>query len=167
MKIARGRVVFFTIAFLLALLSAYFGQPLIHNNDKAQNIIVTVFSILAGFLVAIMTLLADPSSMARASWRGVEVKRGQVFVSLVRQKWLFFLYLVTLGLLTFASLIEKSWPEAVPFLEYMYIFFAVLAFMLSLRLPTALMDIQLARFDELLTMKRKAAGISDNEKEQR
>lgn len=52
------------ITFALAVLSAYFLQPLVSGNKDAINTIVTVFSILAGFLIAVITFIGAPSSKA-------------------------------------------------------------------------------------------------------
>ena len=51
-SVAWGRIVFFLMAIAAGVAGAYFGQPLIHGNKDAVNIIVTVYSILAGLLVA-------------------------------------------------------------------------------------------------------------------
>jgi len=57
---------------LWGILLSYLGQPFIHGNQDAVNIIVTVFSILAGFLVAVITLVGDPKSLPSGSCRAWE-----------------------------------------------------------------------------------------------
>jgi hypothetical protein len=44
---------------LWAGLGSYIAKPLIEGNQDAINVIVTVFSILAGFLIAVITLVGD------------------------------------------------------------------------------------------------------------
>ncbi len=47
---------------LIACISAFLawkGQPFVHGNEKAVDLIINVFAILAGFLIAIMTLFSD------------------------------------------------------------------------------------------------------------
>tara|TARA_B100001093_G_scaffold462893_1_gene478502 strand:+ start:247 stop:402 length:156 start_codon:yes stop_codon:yes gene_type:complete len=39
----------------------YHFQPLISNNPDAVNTVVTIFSILAGFLIAVITFIAEPT----------------------------------------------------------------------------------------------------------
>lgn len=156
-----NRIAFFVIAIVAGVLATIFGQPLIHGNDMAINIIVTVFSILAGFLVAIMTIMGEPGIYAGRTWRGHEINRINIFNRLVRQKWMFYLYLVTLGLIFIASLIGKAIPELAVWIEKIYMGTATAAFILSLRLPVTLMDIQLARHEEIIQSKRKACGIKD------
>ena len=141
-----------------------FGQPLIHGNDMAINVIVTVFSILAGFLVAIMTIMGDPGAFTGRSWRSHELNRGNIFSRLVRQKWMFVLYLVTLGLIFAASLIGniKDTPVTlICWIERIYLGIAILAFILSLGLPSALMEIQISRHDQLIKARRRDTGIKE------
>ncbi len=161
MAIDRKRLLFFGFATISGIAGAVYGQPLIHGNDQAINVIVTVFSILAGFLVAIMTIMGDPGVFSGRSWRAHELNRKNVFNRLVRQKWMFFLYLITLGLILVSSLIEVVSPNLVTWIERFYLGLAVSAFILSFGLPSALMEIQLLRHDEIINSKRKSAGIKD------
>lgn len=143
---------------------SYYGQPLIHGNDLAINVIVTAFSILAGFLIAIMTIMGDPSSFSRYSWRAHELSRGTVFRGLRRQQWLFMLYLGTVCAMFAGSLLAHA-PNGVScrvlvWLERTYLFMAILAFVVSFRLPGTLLRIQLARHDQLIEARRKGSGGS-------
>lgn len=60
------------IAVVAGVLGGYWGQPWIHENERAINVIVTSFSILAGFLIAIMTIIGDPAISFWRSWRGYD-----------------------------------------------------------------------------------------------
>jgi hypothetical protein len=71
------------------------------------------------------------------------------------------LYLVTLTLVFVASLV-KGYPSLTAWLERAYLGLAVLAFMLSYRLPWALAHIQMRRYDELIDEQRRACGIKDS-----
>jgi hypothetical protein len=157
------RIIFFLFAFLSGIAAAIYGQPFIHNNDRAINVIVTAFSILAGFLVAIMTIIGDPGVFSGRGWRYAEVARGNLVNRLYRQKCMFILYLTTLSLILAASLLDQVVPQAVIWIERVYLLFAVMAFILSFGLPSALMNIQLSRHDEIIEAKRKAAGIKPRE----
>jgi len=152
-QIAWPRIIFFGVSVLAGAAGAIYGQPLIHGNDLAINVIVTVFSVLAGFLVAIMTMMGDPSAFARHSWRANEQGRKKIFNQLVRQKWMFILYLATLGLVLSASLVGKVLPDVAVWMERVYLGSAITAFILSLGLPATLMKIQLAKHDEITKLK--------------
>ena len=90
---------------------ALFGYDFFHDNKQATEVIVTVFSILAGFLIAVMTLLGD-SSLLPGTWRIGEVTRARMKTKLIRQKWLFYLYLLTLLAIFVTSLVRPHWPTA-------------------------------------------------------
>ncbi|ADU63419.1 MAG: hypothetical protein KUA35_10285 [Pseudodesulfovibrio sp.] len=155
-----GRIAFFSLALLSGISAAIWGQPLIHGNESAVNIIVTVFSILSGFLIAVITIIGDPSGVAsRNSWRFSELNRNNVNRRLIRNKWMFVLYLITLTLIFLSALI-KDHSAVTIWIERAYLGLAVMAFVLSFRLPWALVNIQMRRYDELIDEQRKACGIN-------
>jgi hypothetical protein len=137
-----------------AVVAAYFGQPLIHGNDTAVNVIVTVYSILAGFLVAIIAIIGEPSLTPPGSWRIAEGNREKTIQRLTRHKYLFYIYLVSLSLVFAATLLKDKCPCVTPWIERAYLFFSVLAFGLSLSLPGALMRMQQERVDYLIESRR-------------
>ena len=99
------------IKFALAIIlysgaGAYWGQPLIHGNDNAVNIIVTVFSVLAGFLVAIITIIGDPSSLPSGGWQRARLGSEALYNRLTRHRLLFTMYLITLLFIFIASLVK-------------------------------------------------------------
>lgn len=156
MAIDWRRIGFFIGASALSGVAGWCGQPLVHGNTEAVGVIVNVFSILAGFLVTIMTLLGEPSLFRGRTWRADAIRRSNVYRRLVRHKWLFITYLLVLGFVFAATLITKKYPEhaAVIWLERIYLSLAALAFIMSLVLPSRLMNLQLARFDELVESRK-------------
>ncbi|WP_447077817.1 hypothetical protein [Shewanella algae] len=163
MNIDFKRLGFFGVVVAIGACSGYLGQPLIHDNHQASGVIVNVFSILAGFLVTVMTLLGEPSLFRGRSWRSDAVRKSNVYRRLVRHKWLFILYLLVLGTVFVATLITKKYPESstVIWLERIYLGLAAIAFILSLILPHRLMSLQLSRFDEMIDSKKKS-GTSNS-----
>lgn len=161
MALDWAKIFYVAVSVGAGILSGWYGQPLIHQNEQAVTVIVTVFSILAGFLVAITTILSDPGPLARRTWRAMELYRDNVVRRLARQKWLFVLYLLTLGLILGSTLVERVWPALAVCLEHIYLGFAVTAFLVSLSLPWSLTRIQLDRYDERIKDKRKEMGILD------
>jgi hypothetical protein len=155
---AWKRIGLIAAASLLGVVGGYYGQPWIHDNDRAINVIVTAFSILAGFLVAIMTIVADPSAFARRSWRAHEFARSAVYNKLRRQRYLFLLYLATLSAIFLESLIPKHWSLTITWVERIYFGMAIAAFVISFGLPETLMQIQLERFDHAIESRRKPEG---------
>ncbi len=147
-------------AAILGILASYYGQPLIHGNEQAINIIVTVFSILAGFLVAIIAIVGDPVLLPPGTWRAAEMERGSMNKRLIRHKWLFTIYLITLSLIFFSLLLKDSNATVVLWLERLFLFFGVFAFSLSMVLPSALIKVQRERIDAVIEYRRKADNVN-------
>jgi hypothetical protein len=146
---------------LWGLICSYYGQPLIHGNQDAINVIVTVFSILAGFLVAVITLVGDPKSLPSGGWQVARLGSDLTYNRLTRHKWLFKIYLITLFLIFLSIIIKNKYPETQVLIEYMYMFFSSTACFLSFKLPSALMDLQKERIEHEISERRKQEGICD------
>ena len=54
------RATFIVLCVLGGALAAYFGQPSVHKNPDLILIVITVFTVFAGFLIAIITIIGDP-----------------------------------------------------------------------------------------------------------
>lgn len=157
------RIALFVAAILVSVLVGWLGQPFVHGNDEARGVVVNVFSILAGFLITVMTLLGEPGLYRGRTWRSDAVKRSNVYQRLVRHKWLFITYMLVLGLVFVTTIVAKRYPEdiAVIRLERIYLGLATMAFILSLMLPSRLMSLQLARFDELVESRRNTGSLEE------
>ena len=80
-------------------MGAYFGQPYVRDNADAVLIIITVLTVFAGFLVAIITILGDPSDDPGGQLAGRRIRRDNTEARLITHKWLFLVYLIAIGLL--------------------------------------------------------------------
>ncbi len=152
------RVFGFALAAVVSCVAGWYGQPMVHGNAEAARVIVNVFSIMAGVLITIMTLLGEPSLYRGRSWRADAVRRSNVYRRLVRQKILFTLYLVTLALVFLSNLFKGEYSNltVLRYIEFTYLSCACMAFILSMTLPGRLTGLQLARFDEMVEARRKA-----------
>src|SRR5690554_4645394 len=160
-EIDKEKVKYGIYIVLWSLLASYFGQPLIHGNQDAINVIVTVFSILAGFLVAVITLVGDPKSLPSGSWQVARMGSDLTYNRLIRHKWLFKAYLVTLFLIFVSIVIKNKYPTVQLILEYGYMFSATISCFLSFKLPSALIELQQERIEHEITERRKKEGIDD------
>lgn len=142
-------------------LGSYFCQPLIHGNQDAINVIVTVFSILAGFLVAVITLVGDPKSLPAGSWQMARLGSDLTYNRLIRHKWLFKSYLITLFLIFLSIVIKGKFDLIQCVLEYAYMFFSTISCILSFKLPSALIELQQERIEHEIAERRKNEGIVD------
>lgn len=156
------------VAYLLLLVvaiasgvAAYiWGAPLALGNDKAMDVIVTLFSILAGFIIAIMTLLGD-ETLRPGGWKRAQVDADAVKRRLDRQQQLFWLYLGTLTLILGARLIQTAYPAISNELQKVAFGLAVTALVLSYALPVALRGAQVARLDAAVGKQRSNASTLD------
>ncbi len=127
-----------------------------HNAD-AVNTVVTIFSILAGFLIAVITLIAEPVLRQARDWQELQGMKGTVQRKLARQKWLFFFYLITLGAALGTFLVPETQPCVQRWLEVVFLGLATFVFLASFELPGSLMRLQMDRYEaEMEATKPKA-----------
>lgn len=158
MKIDFPRCLLILGAGLAAVATFIWGQPLIHGNKDAVSLIVTFFSVLAGFLVGLIALTADPSKIASfGSWRTTARYRTIVIQRISRQRWMFVLYLLTIGLAFLSILFNDGYFNIL--IERLYFALAVMAFFLSLRLPWTISKMQIEKYDAVLEQQRRSVGI--------
>ncbi|MEK8086890.1 hypothetical protein WNB94_10755 [Aquabacterium sp. A3] len=158
-SISLAKVRLAVLSVILSALVSYFAQPMVHANDQAINVVVTVFSVLAGFLVAIIAIIGDPALLPPGSWRAAEMERDKLDGRIVRHKWLFIAYLITLGLIFSALVVSKNMPDATVWLERLFLFFGTFSFILSLQLPNVLMRVQRERIDAVIEHRRSLDKI--------
>lgn len=157
----RKKIKYAIAVFVCGITGSFYAKPLIEGNQDAINVIVTVFSILAGFLIAIITLIGDPKSLPSGSWQIARIGSELTYNRLTRQKWLFYIYLIALVLIFSSMLLKNSFKCANEVIEYFYLFFSIIAFILSFRLPSMLMELQRERIEQEILERRKLEGIVD------
>lgn len=162
MNIDWRRLLFFLGAAFVSGWFGWYGQPLVHENNDARSMITDVFSILAGFLMTVLTLLIEPKPTAKI-WREAAAKKTTFVNRIIRYKWLFMLYLLVLGLVFAANLLGKSSEsgDLVVWIERAYLALAILAFIVSLTLPNQLMRLQVGRYNEMIDEKKKPGFEKD------
>ncbi len=146
----------------LAAVVAWQAQPLIVGNVAAINLLVTMFTVLAGFLIAIIAVVGDPMRLPPGSWRAAEQDRERIRLRLNDHKWVFVTYLVTLLLIFAALLLEGAsdqWPRMGAALEHLFLFFGTYAFGVSFSLPWALTRVQQERVDAEIERRRDAENV--------
>ncbi|GHC65641.1 hypothetical protein [Neogemmobacter tilapiae] len=135
------------VALMVSCTVGYFLQPLISNNEDAVNAVVTIFSILAGFLIAVITLIAEPTLKQAKNWQELQMMKATVQRRLFRQKLLFFLYLLTLGAALGIFLVPDTHIGLQCSLEVGFLGLATFVFLASFELPGSLMKIQMDRYE--------------------
>ncbi|EIU5017252.1 TPA: hypothetical protein NJJ38_001890 [Pseudomonas aeruginosa] len=156
-----SRIRFFCYAAILSCEGAFLAKPLMLENSEALSVIVTAYSILAGFLVGIITMIGDPKSLPSGSWQVARLSSEIIYRRLKRHKFLFTAYLATIALIFLSILLKKNNSEVNDFVEYIYLFLAIFCFLYSLKLPSTLMQLQEERIEEEIRARRKLEGIED------
>lgn len=160
-KLDTTNVAFFAGSIVAGALAAHFGQPWIHNNTDAINLIATIFSVLAGLLIGIVTLLADPGLLPGQSWRGAFLGKKVLRRRLNRHRILFVIYLVTLSLILTSAIVKGAAAVLVEWIERAYLFFGTIGLLYSFRLPWSLARIQEERLEAAVKAKRRDAGLKE------
>jgi hypothetical protein len=147
---------------IIGAIGAYYAQPYASHNSDIVLIIVTVFSVFAGFLIAVITIIGDPIMIREGSWRVAEVGHDTMRSRLFSHIGLFILYLVTISALFIGVIIEKACPHSAVkvIVEWLYLFFGITSFLLTFALPASLWNMQKARYEAEIERRRSQSGIS-------
>lgn len=159
------RPIFISTCAICGIISAYFAQPYVHDDSDATVVIVTTLTVLAGFMIAIITVLGDPAFVPDGSWRTVAGEWGKIERKIIRHAWLFILYLLAIGFLFAGTIFRKACDGPIldfikVWVDYGYVFLAVTSFLLSFSLPFSLMEIQRQRLT-LEQERRRAQALHD------
>lgn len=146
---------------LVVLLSGWLAcmaQPFVHGNEKAVDLIINVFAILAGFLIAIMTLFSDMQFDQDANWRKLELARNLQEQRYLKHSWLFYTYLLVL-VCVFMVVLLNHHPAyqnsaLIIWCERAYLFCACVSLFYSFFLPSKLTQIQKERMKQLIEEKK-------------
>lgn len=144
------RLVKLALAVGMSAFVGYRFQPMVSNNPDAVNTVVTIFSILAGFLIAVITFIAEPTLQQAKNWEELQHMKETVRRKLFRQKLLFFLYLLTLGVALAMYLTPPELTEVLRWLQTVFLGLASFVFLASFSLPGSLMKIQMERYEAAL-----------------
>lgn len=159
------RTIFILGCFLTGMVGAYFGADHVVKNQDVINLLVTAFTVFAGFLVAVIAIVADPATIPSGSWRIAENRRAEIDASLIRHMYLFYVYLVTIALLALATVLMKAetsaWLEPVRlWLARAYLTVGIGGFLLTFGLPAMIVQMQRDRIDREIERRREAEGIT-------
>ena len=138
------------------------------KSDWALRILATALSILAGILLAVITLLGDPRSLYPGSWRVASAHRRQIRRALNRFAMLFWLYLGVIALALAAALFEAYEPNVlgtcwVSWVKHVALSLGCLALLWSFSLPATIRRAQLARLDREVEERKERSRSAPND----
>ncbi len=153
-KISWRKALFSLGSVVVSALVAYFFHAKYHNNSNALTILTTVFSILAGFLIAVFAIVADERALRGKSWKSNVADLEMIRRELRSHRRLFSLYLVVLTL-AFIVALDFGWPlKLQERIEYVLVFLASMAMIWSFRLPGYLMARHMDALDRVIESRR-------------
>ncbi|PYE31216.1 hypothetical protein C8J37_11213 [Rhizobium sp. PP-WC-1G-195] len=147
-------------ACVASILVSYFGGHLLKESTDAMNALINLFSILAGVLVAVISIVGDPSMLLPGNWRVSFEHAKDMQAKIANYSHLFFIYIISLLLLVVALIVKDAKVDGLNMVFPVLTFFATFAILLSAPLPYSLMAIQKERMREE-TKSRK--GRSDGQ----
>ena len=155
-KIAYGRVVLLLLGVAVFAAVLWRGGSVTDGNTEALRILVTSFSVLAGMLIAIITVLGDPQALYPGSWRIASAHRRRIRYALFRYELLFYVYLVVIALAFAAALLGKIASDAAiaRCFERVALSLGAGALVWSFGLPAAIIRARMERLDEEVNKRR-------------
>lgn len=153
-RIAWGRVNFGLAVLAVALIATAAFSDRLSNSVDVLGIIATIFSILAGVLMAVISILGDPSMLMDPSWRQSYVRASEIQRKLQRNTDVFVLYILTLASVFVFCLMKDTDPLFI-WVQKTTFFLTVAGFIASLSLPFSLIALQRDRLKSTIDAMRK------------
>lgn len=143
------KVVIFVFGLLTGILVFFIGPDQAgHTNDEAVRILVTVFSVLSGFLIASITITGNPGSLRIGSWRIASSDRRQSEGMLALYTVLFYVYLVIILTALLIATVRFRIPYTLyEWLRHGNLSLGVAAIVWSFGLPISLAHQQMRQLD--------------------
>lgn len=154
-KISVPRTLGWVACTLISLCFAYFYQPKFHGNSNAITALTTIFSVLAGFLIAVMAIAADERVLRGRTWRHDVGYLELVKRDLRKHRSLFYLYLSVLTLVLASAFNPPLEDSAQIFIERVLLFLSSMALLLSFRLPIYLTKRHIDSLDAIIKQRRE------------
>lgn len=148
-EVATGRILWIAVSLIASGVATYFFSHLMTNRPDLLGVIAAIFSILAGVLIAVISILGDPSMLLDQSWRHSYLSASETQRKIHRQTDVFIIYVVLLVSLFAFMLCPMSAVVYRP-LQAATFFLTALAFFASLSLPFTLRAIQKTRLDRAI-----------------
>ena len=167
-RIDISRLALILVGAAAMILTLYNGDRFAQNNADALRILIMVFSILAGILIAIITLIGDPDSLYGGSWRIASIHRRQILRRLRRYRILFYVYLMVITLAFCTTLLRGPEPNPLSGIsagcERFALGLGVGALVWSFGLPSAIINAHKERLNQAVEgRKSRNAGTGPKE----
>lgn len=149
------RIALFTLGFVAGCIVWRFAS----SSIEALRILVTIFSILVGMLIAILTISGDPKSIFPGSWRIASAHRREIRRALGRYTLLIYIYLIVIGLAFVGSLGIEFFYNKI--MERLALSIGAAALVWSFGLPIAIYQFQITQLDKEVANRRESKSNQD------
>jgi hypothetical protein len=153
--VSLPRLLFFLAACAASGVFAWNFHTAYHNNGNAITVVTAAFSILAGFLAAILSIGYVNHIERSKSWREGTIKLTEIKDEMLRYEFLFYAYLFILGL-AFISALDLHWPYISATSDFLVLFFSALSLIYSFCLPRYLVNKNLVELTSMLSARQKS-----------
>lgn len=155
-QISKARLAYLLVGLAIAVIWIFFVGALVKSNFEALRILVMAFSILAGFIIAAITMSGDPKLLYPGSWRIANAHSRNIRTALLRYKFLFYVYLSVIILAFLATLFGGNpvYAPCVVWLERVAVGVGLAALFWSFGLPTSIIRTQTDRLEEEVRRRR-------------
>ena len=155
-KVAYGRIVFGVTGLIVGCIVFW---RISYGSVEAIRTLVTVFSILAGMLIAILTMLGNPESIFPGNWRIASVHRRELKRLLRRYTWLIYIYLIVIAM-AFAGSLDTEFSGS-KIMKRLALALGSAALVWSFALPNVIYRAQINRLDEEVNQRRNPKSDKD------
>lgn len=147
-----GLIAFVVAGLILLTGLLYLGPPENGTNGPALQMLGHALSILAGILLAIITMMGDPRNLYRGSWQIASMHRHQIRRVLDRSLLFFWLYLLTITFAFVAVVLGEYTSDVfdsylVRWMKHVALSLSSVALLWSFGLPVIIRRAQLHRLD--------------------
>jgi hypothetical protein len=136
------RVSVFTIGAGVGLITFVMKCTLLSDVSKIADLMVPIFAVLAGFLIASMTFILSSNNIRFRSKTSSDKYKNLIMRRMRRQMWTFFCYITVLLCIIFSALLRTKFPETSSILERVYLGLGVASIIWSYTLPMTLIGLQ-------------------------
>jgi len=147
---------------LVSFAFGYFCGDTLRLSEKPSEYIGLIFSILAAAIFAVIGIIGDPGMLLSGNWRVASVNARTRHAELKGFNLVFYLYLITLGLLVVSELIEAAQAEKFYFIFNVFGGFAAFSFLWSFRVPYRLRQIQKHRLEDEIAERKRPKVKNDS-----
>lgn len=133
------------------------------TSKESLQILIRVFSILAGVLIAMIALDGDPRGLWSDNWRIASMHRHQIKNRMKRYVLLFYVYLIFIALVFCMSLFSEigvsSFAKYSRICEILALSVGCGALVWSFGVPGAIIKTHMQRLDEAVRKQRESPGV--------